>query len=113
MKINKISRKSKSAGHPAILIENIVGVRDYICSDIDRSFLLSKKLKTELTQLFGKHNTSFRGEFLNSVWFVEFENEVFQIFTSNRGTEFYCENNNTKIAIDFLKELEQLLINLS
>jgi hypothetical protein len=94
-------------------VENYKGVLQYICSDVNRSIKLTKYLKNELTQIFGKHNSRFRGEFLYYVWIVEFDGEVFQIFTnSNKGTGFSIIGDGqekSSVCIDFLKKMEELL----
>jgi len=96
-------------------VENYDGVLQYICENVDRTLKLTTFLKKELTQIFGKHNIRFKGEFFYYVWIVEFENEIFQIFTANRkGTQFTIIGNNyeidkSKVCINFLKKMEELL----
>ncbi len=75
---------------------------------------LTTYLKTELTQIFGKHNTTFKGEFFYYVWIVKFDNEIFNIFTANdKGTQFSIvskiSENKSKVCIHFLRKMEELL----
>jgi hypothetical protein len=101
----------------SIPVENYRNVLDYMVNGIERSIRLTKKSKEEFTTIFGKYNTTFRGEFFNYIWIVQFENEVFQIFTSNRGTQFAIvtddsEVNKSEVCISFLKKMEELLNNI-
>lgn len=109
---------TKDIKKPAVAVENVEDVIHYICDNINRSIKLTTFLKKELTQLFGKHNTTFRGEFFYYVWIVEFDGETFNIFTANRkGTQFsivakYDENNlksKTRVCINFLRKIEKML----
>jgi hypothetical protein len=98
----------------SIAVENYKGVLQFICDDVKRSIKLTTYLKEELTQIFGKHNTRFVGEFHYYVWIVEFEGEIFQIFTANgKGTQFSiigkCEDDKSKVCIKFLRKIENLL----
>jgi len=52
-------------------VENYADVLQYICANVHRSIALSTYLKEELTQIFGKHNARYRGEFFYYVWIVE------------------------------------------
>lgn len=104
---------SKISGD-TIRIENYREVLDYICSDIKRSIKLSTYLKDELTKLFGKHNTRFKGEFYYYVWIVLFEGEKFEIYTANgKGTQFEInakfDDKKSKECINFLRKMEELL----
>ena len=96
----------------SVSIENNRKVLSYICDNIDRSIRLTSKLKDEFTQIFGVHNKTFRGEFLNYIWVIHFKNDIFNIFTSNRGTtyEIVCSwkdvQNKEQVCIEFLKEIE-------
>jgi len=95
-------------------IENYKGVLQYICADVKRSIKLTTYLKEELTQIFGKHNTRFKGEFYYYVWIVEFEGEIFQIFTANgKGTQFSIlakyEDDKSNVCINFLRKMGELL----
>ena len=108
----------------SIPVENYRNVLNYMVENVKRSILLTKKSKEEFTTIFGKHNITYRGEFLNYIWIVQFENEVFQIYTSNRGTQFEIvtnnknvffsnkEENKSEICISFLKKIEELLNNI-
>lgn len=95
-------------------VENYDGVLQYICANRERSIQLTTYLKEKLTQIFGKHNATFRGEFFFYVWVVEFEGETFNIYTASRkGTQFSIfakyEENKSKVCIKFLKKMEELL----
>jgi hypothetical protein len=85
----------------------------YICDDFNRSIKLSKKLKEELTTIFGKQNTTLRLEFFNYIWIVEYNGNIFNIFTSNKGTSFEIVANygddKAKVCLEFLKEMEKLI----
>ena len=98
----------------SVPVENYRGVLEFMCGDVKRSVKLTTYLKEELTQIFGKHNTRFKGEFFYYVWIVEFNGEIFQIFTANRkGTQFSINGKNedykSKVCINFLKKMEELL----
>lgn len=104
----------KSMNDDATRVENFPVVLLYICDDIDRSIKLTTFLKKPLTQLFGKHNTTFRGEFFYYVWIVEFEGNIFEICTSNhKGTQFQIvekqDEDKSKVIIRFLRKMEELL----
>jgi len=110
--INKVD--SDYIDKNSVAVENYGGVLHFICANIDRSIKLTTYLKDELTKIFGKHNTRFRGEFFYYVWIVEFEGEIFQIFTANgKGTSFSIvgkhNDNKSKVCIDFLTKMEELL----
>lgn len=112
--VNKVDSEEFSS---SILVENFKGVLQYICDDFERSILLSKYLKNELTEIFGKYNTRYKGEFYFYVWVVEFEGEIFNIFTDNRkGTYFEIVanygDNKSAVCKRFLRKIEQLIINL-
>ena len=102
----------------SVPIENNRKVLEYMCTDFDRNITLSSKLKDEFTQIFGNHNKTFRGEFLNYIWVIHFKNEIFNIFTSNRGTTYQIVSsyndviNKENVCIEFLKEIENKLKNL-
>ena len=98
----------------SVAVENYKGVLQFICDDVKRSIKLTTYLKEELTQIFGKHNTRFKGEFFYYVWIVEFEGEIFQIFTANgKGTQFSIVrkygDDKSKVCINFLRKMEELL----
>ena len=110
--IIKITTKEIPRGGNAV--ENYDGVLLYICANKERSIQLTTYLKEKLTQMFGKHNATFRGEFFFYVWVVEFEGETFNIYTASRkGTQFSIfakyEENKSKVCIKFLKKMEELL----
>lgn len=98
-------------------VENYKNVLQFICDDVDRSINLTKYVKDELTQLFGKNNTRFKGEYFYYVWIVEFEGEIFQIFTDkSKGTQ-YCivanyEDDKSKVCINFLRKIEEMFDSL-
>ena len=46
--VNKVDSEEFSS---SILVENFKGVLQYICDDFERSILLSKYLKNELTEI--------------------------------------------------------------
>ena len=87
----------------SVAVENYRNVLDYICKDIHRSIKLTSYLKNELTQLFGEHNTTYKGEYKYHVWIVEFGNEIFQIFThKDKGTQFSIVAKYTDKAVNFI-----------
>ena len=109
-----------------VAVENYEGVLSYICSNFDRSIRLTTFNFDKLTSIFGVHNTTFKGEFNYYVWIVEFEGDVFQIFTANgKGTCFTVvdpsfsydtflgpetqPNNKSKNCLKFLKEIDNKL----
>jgi hypothetical protein len=113
--INKVD--STDISNDTTCVENYKGVLQYKCDNINRSIILTTFLKNELTQLFGKHNTSFKGEFLYSVWIVEFDNEIFHIYTAkNKGTQFsivgHLNDDKANVCIMFLEKMEKLLNNV-
>ena len=115
---NIVKVDTKNINENSVSVENYKGVLGFICDDFKRSIKLTTYLKEELTQIFGNHNTRFKGEFYYYVWIVEFENEVFQIFTNNvKGTQFSIvgkyEDDKSKVCISFLKKMEELLDNIS
>ena len=111
---NEIIKLDANKIKHSVPIENNRKVLGYICGDINRSIRLSSKLKNEFTQIFGVHNKTFRGEFLNYIWIVSFKDETFEIFTSNRGTtyEIVCSYEDVQkkeeVCIEFLKEIKRL-----
>jgi hypothetical protein len=101
----------------SVAVENYNDVLFYICDDIKRSIKLTSYMKDDLTKLFGKHNCRFQGEYHYYVWIVEFEGEIFQIFTHNiKGTCFSIVGNfgvdKTNVCINFLRKMEELLDNI-
>ena len=86
-------------------IEIYPKVLDFLCANIK----LTSKLKSEFTNLFGKHNKVYRFEFLEYVWFLEYKDNLFCVYTGNRGTSIYFEYdesiNKSEIIIEFLNEL--------
>lgn len=112
-KINKINHKTTR-------VENFDGVLQYMCEDFKKSIRLTSYMKDKLTNIFGKHNTRYKGEFHYYVWIIEFENEIFEIFTADvKGTAFVIvfedfddDNRGVKsdVCIRFLEEIDKLLI---
>lgn len=116
MKIEKTQEKTLDKF--SCQVENYLGVLDYMCKDKKRSISLTRELKTELTTLFGKHNTTFKGEFYHYIWIVKYDNEIFNIYTAkDRGTDISInanyEENKSQVCISFLQELEKLLNTLN
>ena len=97
-------------------IENYRRVLSYLVGNIKRSIRLTKKLNDELTILFGKHNTTFRGEFFHRIWIVEFKGETFNIYSSNRGTSIEIvanyDDDKSFICIEFIKTLEEMILKI-
>jgi len=109
--INKINLNS-------IRIENFRDVLFYICDDVQRSLVLSGYLKKELTRIFGKHNTRYKGEFYYYIWILEFEGYVFEVYTAPvKGSSISILNTENKdlaiTCIRFLSKLEDLLKDVS
>ena len=99
-------------------IENYLEVLKYLCDQSTKSIRLndinlSNFLRLEFTEIFGKHNCTFRGEFLHYIWIVSFKNEVFEIFTSKRGTTYQIvgkySDRKSKVCIEFLKKLNKIM----
>ena len=114
MNKNIIKIDNSNIDEESTRVENYVGVLQYICDDVKRSIKLTTYLKEELTQIFGIHNTRFKGEFYYYVWIVEFDGEIFQIFTANgKGTQFEIEAkyeyDKSNVCINFLRKIEELL----
>jgi len=112
---NIIKIDSDTMNKSSIPVENFRGVLNYICTDVERSIKLTTFMKKEMTQIFGKHNTTFKGEFFYYVWIVEFEGEIFNIATANgKGTQFSVvvrgiDDDKSKLCINFLRKIEELL----
>ena len=123
----KIFSKPKTVDYPIIklegkhdmdlkitAIENLQGVLGFICDDIHRSIRLTSYMKNKLTDLFGKHNQTFKGEFSYYVWVLKYREEIIYVFTNNtKGTQFCImgefDDKKGKIAIEFLKKMDTLL----
>ncbi len=108
---SEIIKTGKNTIENSFPVENYRNVLYYMCLDIDRSLLLTKYLKNELNKCFGKHNTTFKGEFLYYVWILEFESETYHIFTAkNKGSRIQIVGNlkddKSVKSIRFLKKLE-------
>lgn len=113
--MNKVN--TNQINKDSVSVENYDGVLQFICNNIERSIVLTTYLKKELTQIFGKHNTIFKGEFFYYVWIIEFEGEIFQIFTAKgKGTQFSIVgkygDDKSMVCMGFLGKMEELLINL-
>lgn len=102
----------------SIPVENSRKVLSYICANIKRSISLSRQLTEELTEIFGKHNTTFRGEFFHKIWILKYKNHIFEVFSSKRGTTFQIvkESEGTTltpeeedISIEFLQKIGTLI----
>lgn len=95
-----------------IAIENNSSVLNFIVDDIHRSIRLTSYIKNELTNLFGKHNQRFKGEFHYYVWILKYGDEIFHIFTApKKGTQICVSKTVTsKTCIEFLKQLDKKLI---
>lgn len=96
-------------------VENFPGVLSYICDSIKRSMLLTKFMRVELTELFGKHNRVYSGEFYYYIWDFSFGNDKFSIATAkDKGTQFSImselEEAKGEECIEFLKHIEKLLL---
>lgn len=115
--IDIVKMKSKDISKPSVAVENFPGVLHYICENVKRSLQLTTFLKDELTQLFGKYNTRFRGEYLYYVWILEFDGEEFHAYTANGyGTQFSVvakyEDDKAAVCMEFLGKMERLLVEL-
>lgn len=101
-----------------VQVEHYRDVLFYICDDIHRSIRLTSYMKNELTNIFGKHNTRFKGEYYYYVWIVNFKGSVFNIYTNaNKGTTFAlvlsdCNEDKSELCIEFLTEIDNILINI-
>jgi len=100
-------------------------VLQVICNLQTNSYLNNKKsllsfIKDQLTQIYGKHKYTYKSEYQNYVWEVEFENNSYYIFTSKGGgtsielitDEFNLIRSNTRSIILFIKHLQKLIDNL-
>lgn len=102
----------------AIRIENFEGVLSYICKTIHRSLKLTTQSERQLTELYGKYNFTYRGEFLYKVWLLSYGTTTFEVYSSKRGMEFavifnqYDKRDRSKIIKSFLKTFEELLDHL-
>ena len=79
---------------------------------------LAGRMKHLLKKSFGEENTLFQNSVLNRVWILEYNNLIFNIFCSERGTSYEIVSENysiledskiQNIVIDFLKEIKKLL----
>ena len=109
---------NNSVNDQAMPVENFSGVLEYITADIHRIIRLTSYLKNELTDIFGKHNARYRGEFFYYVWNLEFDGDTFCIFTANgKGTTFNIhanrEENKSEKCINFLRKMDELLITIN
>lgn len=54
---------------------------------------ISKTIDTELENKFGKHHLRKRFEFLTKIWFLDYNNITFVVFTAkNKGTTIEINN---------------------
>ena len=113
--IIKLDTKKLSDSIP---VENSRKVLDYICSNIKRSLSLTRQLTEELTEIFGKHNTTFRGEFFHKIWILKYKDHIFEVFSSKRGTTFQIITESVgstltpeeaDISIEFLQKIATLI----
>lgn len=113
--IIKLDTKKLSDSIP---VENSRKVLDYICSNIKRSLSLTRQLTEELTEIFGKHNTTFRGEFFHKIWILKYKDHTFEVFSSKRGTTFQIITESVgstltpeeaDISIEFLQKIATLI----
>lgn len=113
--IIKLDTKKLSDSIP---VENSRKVLDYICSNIKRSLSLTRQLTEELTEIFGKHNTTFRGEFFHKIWILKYKDHIFEVFSSKRGTTFQIITKSggstltpeeADISIEFLQKIATLI----
>ncbi len=113
--IIKLDTKKLSDSIP---VENSRKVLDYICSNIKRSLSLTRQLTEELTEIFGKHNTTFRGEFFHKIWILKYKDHTFEVFSSKRGTTFQIITKSdgstltpeeADISIEFLQKIATLI----
>ena len=113
--IIKLDTKKLSDSIP---VENSRKVLDYICSNIKISLSLTRQLTEELTEIFGKHNTTFRGEFFHKIWILKYKDHTFEVFSSKRGTTFQIITESVgstltpeeaDISIEFLQKIATLI----
>lgn len=95
-------------------VENYPDVLSFMCKDIKRSIRLTTYMRAKLNELFGKHNQRFKGNYNYYVWVLEFNGDIFHLYThSVRGTSISIsakyEDKKTKACISFLKELDKKL----
>lgn len=67
-----------------------------------------------LTNKFGKHNLTYKGEFFYYVWVLQFGEEVFEVCTANRkGTTITIREKNKEdksmVCVEFLRKLDKIL----
>jgi len=97
-------------------VEAFEDVLSFMCEDIKRSIRLTSVMKKQLTEEFGKHLKTFRGEFFYYIWSLNFEGENFIIYTANRkGTSIYISNcefsdDKSQVIIRFLSKLDEMLL---
>ena len=82
--------------------------------------LFLKNNVKELTQIFGKHSLTFKGEYLFKVWVIQFKNRTFAIYSNKEyGTTIEIlsdkyisikDKKTNKIIIAFTKKLYKLLL---
>ena len=96
-----------------IAIENNRDVLNFMVGDINRSIRLTSYIKNNLTNLFGKHNQRFKGNYYYYVWVFKFNDDLFHVYTApNKGTQICVSKTvNAKTCIEFLKQLDKKLMN--
>jgi len=114
--INKeiVKINCKIVDRRGVRIEVFPGVMNFLVENSNEGLNLMSYLKNDLTKIFGEHNKTFRGEFFNYVWNVDFDGESFQIFTAKgKGTEYLIvakyDDDKSEVCINFLKKLKSLL----
>lgn len=96
-------------------VETFKDVLGFICEDIHKSIRLTSSMKKELTEEFGKHIKTFRGEFFYYIWSFNFEGENFIIYTAKgKGSSFYINNceytdDKSEVIIRFLTKFDEIL----
>lgn len=114
----KITRShSGSLDEHTTAVEDYPGVLGFVCEDVHKSIRLTTYIKDEMTELFGAHNTRFRGEFFYYVWFLDFCGEIFHVFTAKgKGTQFCIQadrdQDKSNVCIRFLGEMDDLFLSL-
>lgn len=97
-------------------IESFSNVLNHICKTKKRSIILTKFMKDELNELFGKYNTRYKTiEFHYYVWIFSYNDDLFYVFTDkNKGTCFNIKANyddkKSKSIISFLMKLEEMFL---
>jgi len=112
--ITKIEGKELENSIP---IENNRAILKLLCDLISDSYKNNKISLTEdftdkLIEIFGENNTTFRGEFFNKIWFLEFEGEKYNIFYSKKGTSIEIQNSSESEIHKKTSKIEKFLLEL-